>query len=61
MKAGEQKAEKDPLGGGAIYVRVANEFPTTPRATPALTNAAITYSSARQARRGGQDLRRAGR
>jgi TolA-binding protein len=43
MKAGEQKAEKDPLGAAAIYVRVASEFPSSPRATAALMNAGSTY------------------
>jgi TolA-binding protein len=40
MKAGEQKAEKDPLGAAAIYQALAAEFPQSPRATPALMNAA---------------------
>ncbi|HEX4459505.1 MAG TPA: tetratricopeptide repeat protein, partial [Polyangia bacterium] len=39
MKAGEQKAETDPLAAAAIYTRVANEFPASTRATAALTNA----------------------
>ncbi len=43
MKAGEQKAESAPLDAAAIYVRVANEFPQSPRATAALMNAATTY------------------
>jgi TolA-binding protein len=43
MKAGEQKAESDPLAAAAIYQRVAAEFPTIPRATQALSNAAGLY------------------
>ncbi len=43
MKAGEQKAETDPLAAAAIYTRVANEFPASTRATAALTNAASLY------------------
>ena len=46
MKAGEQKAESDPSGAAEIYVSLANEFPTTPRATAALTNAATLYVKA---------------
>ena len=46
MKAGEQKAESDPVGAAQIYVGLANEFPTTPRATAALTNAATLYVKA---------------
>jgi len=42
MKAGEQKAEKDPLGAAAIYQRLAAEFPQSSRATVALMNAATT-------------------
>jgi len=44
MKAGEQKAEKDPLAAAAIYLRVAGEFPSSPRATAAYMNAASTYA-----------------
>jgi TolA-binding protein len=44
MKAGEQKAEKDPLGAAALFQRVATEFPTGPRAPTALYNAAITLA-----------------
>ncbi len=46
MKAGEQKAESDPTGAAAIYQRVADEFPTSPRATAALSNAATLYVKA---------------
>ncbi len=46
MKAGEEKADKDPVGAAEIYVSLANEFPTTPRATAALTNAATLYVKA---------------
>ena len=46
MKAGEQKAETRSGRGGEIYVSLANEFPTTPRATAALTNAATLYVKA---------------
>src|SRR5262249_29192742 len=42
MKAGEEKAEKDPLGAAAVYLRVAGEFPKSPRAVQALMNAATT-------------------
>ncbi len=44
MKAGEQLAEKDPLAAAATYQRVAAECPTSPRATAALTTAALTYT-----------------
>jgi TolA-binding protein len=44
MKAGEQLAEKEPLQAAAIYQRVANEFPGSPRAVVALANAATTYT-----------------
>src|SRR5262249_55163559 len=44
MKAGEERAEKDPLAAAAIFQRVAAEFPQSPRATLALNNAATTYS-----------------
>jgi TolA-binding protein len=43
MKAGEQKADKEPLVAASIYLRVANEFPQSARATQALMNAATTY------------------
>src|SRR5262249_34214300 len=43
MKAGEQKADSDPLAAAAIYQRVAAEFPTTGRASLALANAAGLY------------------
>jgi TolA-binding protein len=43
MKAGEQKAESDPLAAAAIFTRVAGEFPTSARATVALANAATLY------------------
>ena len=46
MKAGEQKAESDPSGAADIYVSLANEFPTSSRATAALTNAATLYVKA---------------
>ena len=46
MKAGEQKAESDPAGAAGIYVSLANEFPTSTRATAALTNAATLYVKA---------------
>ncbi|MDB4967310.1 MAG: Tetratricopeptide 2 repeat protein [Myxococcales bacterium] len=46
MKAGEQKAESDPMAAADIYQRVANEFPTSPRATAALVNAATLYVKA---------------
>ena len=46
MKAGEQKAEQDPLAAAQIYVRVQNEFPSSPRASQALTNAAMLYTRA---------------
>jgi TolA-binding protein len=46
MKAGEQKADKDPVGAAAIYLRVQKEFPTSPRAPQALTNAATLYTRA---------------
>jgi TolA-binding protein len=42
MKAGEERAEKDPLAAAQIYQRVAREFPQSPRATQALMNAAQT-------------------
>src|SRR5262249_3019363 len=43
MKGGEQRAASDPLAAAAIYQRVAAEFPTLPRATQALSNAASLY------------------
>jgi TolA-binding protein len=46
MKAGEQKAESDPMAAAEIYQRVAGEFPTSPRATAALVNAATLYVKA---------------
>ena len=46
MKAGEQKADKDPVGGATIYLRVAREFPGSPRAPQALSNAATLYTRA---------------
>ena len=46
MKAGEEKADKDPAGAAEIYVSLANEFPTSTRATAALTNAATLYVKA---------------
>ena len=46
MKAGEQKAESDPMGAAEIYTRLADEFPTSSRATAALTNAATLYVKA---------------
>jgi TolA-binding protein len=46
MKAGEQKAEKDPVGAATIYLRVQKEFPTSPRAPQALSNAATLYNRA---------------
>ena len=46
MKAGEQRADKDPVGGAVIYQRVAKEFPTSPRAPQALANAATLYTRA---------------
>ncbi len=44
MKAGEEKAESDPLEAAAIYLRVAHEFPRSARATQALTDAAVTFA-----------------
>jgi cellulose synthase operon protein C len=44
MKSGEQLAEKEPLKAAETYQRVAAEFPTSSRATQALTNAAVTYT-----------------
>jgi TolA-binding protein len=44
MKAGEEKSAKEPLAAAAIFVRVANEFPNSPRAVTALMNAATTYN-----------------
>lgn len=46
MKAGEQKADKDPVAAAEIYQKLADEFPTSPRATVALTNAATLYVKA---------------
>jgi TolA-binding protein len=46
MKAGEQKSEKDPIGAATIYLRVQNEFPSSPRASQALANAATLYNRA---------------
>jgi len=46
MKSGEQKAEKDPLGAAATYLRVQKEFPTSVRASQALQNAATLYNRA---------------
>jgi TolA-binding protein len=44
MKAGEEKADKEPLTAATIYLRVANEFPQSPRATAAFMNAAVTFT-----------------
>jgi TolA-binding protein len=44
MKAGEQKADKDPLAAAAIFLRVAGEFPSSPRCTVAYMNAASTFA-----------------
>ncbi len=46
MKAGEQKADKDPLGAAAIYLRVQKEFPTSKRGPQALNNAATLFTRA---------------
>jgi TolA-binding protein len=44
MKSGEQLAEKDPLQAAATYLRIADEFPSSPRAVQALANASTTYT-----------------
>jgi TolA-binding protein len=41
MKAGESKAESEPLAAAALFERVAAEFPSSPRAPQALANAAV--------------------
>ena len=46
FKAGEQKAEKEPLEAAKIFERVAGEFPQSDKAPKALANAATTLLTA---------------
>ncbi len=61
MKAGEQKAETDPMGAAEIYLRVADEFPTSSRATAGADQRRHALRQGRQARGGGQARRGARR